>query len=313
MGMKRIPTLILAMILATTLATTVYAQIQGRGTPPRANSLQPAPNMSNAFETRQRLEAILREYPPFLSAVLKLDPSLLTNETFLAPYPNIAEFLMQHPEITQNPSFFVGSLQVGRFNSWDGGFREETPAERSRRFFEMLMGGLAAFTGGIILLSVLTWAVKTFIDHRRWLRISKVQSEVHSKLLDRFTSNQDLLAYVQSPAGRHFLESAPIALDPGARAVGAPLSRILFSVQAGTVLAVGGLGLHLVSQSLTVDYADVAQSLSIVGIFALALGIGFVLSAVVSYALSRRLGLLDQPTVPAATPGNNAGVSPPNA
>jgi len=269
--------------------------------------------MSNAFETRQRLEAILREYPPFLSAVLKLDPSLLTNETFLAPYPNIAEFLMQHPEITQNPSFFVGSLQVGRFNSWDGGFREETPAERSRRFFEMLMGGLAAFTGGIILLSVLTWAVKTFIDHRRWLRISKVQSEVHSKLLDRFTSNQDLLAYVQSPAGRHFLESAPIALDPGARAVGAPLSRILFSVQAGTVLAVGGLGLHLVSQSLTVDYADVAQSLSIVGIFALALGIGFVLSAVVSYALSRRLGLLDQPTVPAATPGNNAGVSPPNA
>ena len=31
------------------------------------------------------------------------------------------------------------------------------------------------------------------VDHRRWLRQSKVQTEVHTKLLDRFTSNDDLL------------------------------------------------------------------------------------------------------------------------
>jgi hypothetical protein len=275
--------------------------------------VQPVPDMSNAFETRQRLEEILRQYPPFLTAVLKLDPSLLTNETFLTPYPNVAAFLTQHPEIIQNPSFFVGSLQSQRYI--DNGYREKTAQERSFEMFTMVMGGLAAFTAGVILLSVLTWMVKTFVDHRRWLRVSKLQSEVHGKLLDRFTSNQELLAYVQSSAGRHFLESAPISLEPGAKALSVPLSRILFSLQAGIVLAVGGLGLHFVSRRLTntVEYADLSQSLLIVGVFALALGVGFILSAVVSYGLSRRLGLLEQPPFPAATPGSNAGVSPPNA
>ena len=40
-----------------------------------------------------------------------------------------------------------------------------------------------------------------------------MQYQVHNKLLDRFTSNEDLLAYVQTPAGRRFLESAPIPLQ----------------------------------------------------------------------------------------------------
>ena len=46
--------------------------------------------------------------------------------------------------------------------------------------------------------------------HRRWSRLSKIQTDVHNKLLDRFTSNEDLLAYIQTPVGRKFLESAPI-------------------------------------------------------------------------------------------------------
>ena len=65
---------------------------------------------------------------------------------------------------------------------------------------------------------MLVWVIRTVVDHRRWLRQSRVQVEVHSKLLDRMTSNEDLLAYAKTPAGSRFLESAPI--DPGAARAG---------------------------------------------------------------------------------------------
>src|SRR5450759_4261870 len=59
----------------------------------------------NARDTRDRLINLLRQYPPSLSEVLRLDPSLLTNEAYLAPYPALAAFLKQHPEVAHNPSF----------------------------------------------------------------------------------------------------------------------------------------------------------------------------------------------------------------
>ncbi len=74
------------------------------------------------------------------------------------------------------------------------------------------MAGAAALTAFCIFVSLLVWVVRTVVDHRRWLRQSRVQVEVHTKLLDRLTSNEDLLAYAQTPAGSRFLESAPLEL-----------------------------------------------------------------------------------------------------
>ena len=54
------------------------------------------------------------------------------------------------------------------------------------------------------------------------------QAEVHTKFLDRFSSNEDLLAYIQTPVGRRFLESGPAPVADDVRPVGAPFSRILF-------------------------------------------------------------------------------------
>jgi hypothetical protein len=258
------------------------------------------PEMLNSLQTREMLRQIMRQYSPTLGEVFRMDPVLLTNQAFLAPYPKLATFLAQHPEIAHNPGFFVGDFYQRRV---------DTPEERSYEMFQNVMAGMAVFTAGLIMLSVLCWIVKTYIDHRRWLRVSKVQSEVHSKLLDRFASNQDLLAYIQTSAGRHFLESAPIAVDPGLRGVAAPAGRILFSVQAGIVLALAGVGLHIVSRS--VAFQELAQPLFVVGMLATAIGIGFVLSAGAAYVLSRRLGLLDQPPLP--SPSGHVGVSPPDA
>jgi hypothetical protein len=142
----------------------------------------------------------------------------------------------------------------------------------------------------LIFIGVLAWLIRTLIDYRRWLRLSRVQTETHTKLLDRLTSNDDLLAYMQSTAGRRFLELAPISLDAASRPLGAPLNRILWSVQAGVVLALGGIGLLVVSRRTV---PEVAGPVMAVGILAIAVGAGFAVSAVVAWLLSRRLGLLE--------------------
>ena len=248
-------------------------------------------NEQDARETRNDFEALLKRLPPAVGRVMRIDPSLMRNEAYLAPYASLAAFLQQHPEVVQNSGYYLEHIE---YEFWNPRQPEDARSEAVRSFNNMLQGltimlGLA--TAGFALL----WVIKTLVDYRRWYRTSKVQTEVHTKLLDRFTSNEDLMAYMQTPSGRRFLESAPIPIEGPTRSVGAPLSRILWSLQAGVVLAVAGLGILFVSGRVV---EEVAQAVFALGVLVLALGTGFVVSAAASFLLSRRLGLLDAPTAP---------------
>ncbi len=249
-----------------------------------------ATDTQDANDTRDRLQQLLDKYPPTLGQVLKLDPSLLDRQDYMAAYPALAAFVAEHPEVAHDPAFFFANV---RGPNWPQSNDRRTPG------FDMMMtvlGGLAALSVFAVVTATLIWLVKTVIDYRRWNRLSKVQTEVHTKLLDRFTANDDLLAYIQTPPGRKFLESAPIPLHEEARSIGAPLSRILWSVQAGVVLALLGLGLLFVSGRI-VD--DIAQGVFVIGVLVIALGLGFIASAAVAYGISRRMGLLDRPAASA--------------
>ena len=127
---------------------------------------------------------------------------------------------------------------------------------------------------------------KQVVDYRRWVRQTRMQTEIHTKILDRMQSNEDLLAYVQTPAGRNFLEFTPASVSPDP---GAPLGRILWSVQAGVVLSALGLGLRFARGTVP---EEVAPAFTVLGIIVMSLGLGAVISAVVAYILSARLGLL---------------------
>ena len=254
---------------------------------PAAAAAAPAPtppaNPADADQTRTQLLEMLNRHPPSLGNVLRLDPTLLTDADYLAPYPELASFLAQHPEVAHNPAYYVGTAHE---SPWD-----RNPQATALRMWENVMQGLMVMTVMLLVTGVLVWLVRTLMDYRRWVRLTRVQTETHTKLLDRLTSQEDLLAYMQTPAGRRFLESAPIALDPASRPLGAPLNRVLWSVQAGVVLALGGVGLLFISSRAI---PDIAQGLWAIGILALALGAGFILSAAVAYLLSSRLGLFDQ-------------------
>jgi hypothetical protein len=234
----------------------------------------------DANRTREEFHRLLERHPPSLRGVLALDPSLLGNPAFLAPYPNLSGYLTAHPEIARNPAYFVG----------DGPRQFDNPERRAAELWRDVFQATAVLTGLGFFFGLLIWLVRTAIDYRRWSRLSKVQTEVHTKLLDRFTANADLLSYIQSPAGSKFLESSPIRLDAGPRSIGAPLSRILWSLQGGFVLIAAGIGLQVISGRVG---TEAAQPLGAMGIIALAVGIGFLVSAVASYFLSWRLGLIE--------------------
>ena len=281
-------------ILAAPVSTDAQAPVESRR-PAGAQeaAAPPAPPVSydndrrNAEETRQRLRQVIERYSPSLFEVFKHDPTLLRNEQYLASYPGLAAFLQQHPEVGHNPSFFVGEPQ------WE---RNRDPRTAGVDLWRHMMEALTIFAGFGLAASVLIWLIKTLIDYRRWLRLTRIQTEAHTKLLDRLTSNEDLMAYIQSPSGRRFLESAPIALDAAAqKSVSAPVSRILLSIQAGAVLACGGVG-FLYASGRVIE--EIAPGLFTIGVLAIAFGVGFFVSAILAYGLSERLGLLTTPGRP---------------
>ena len=73
------------------------------------------------------------------------------------------------------------------------------------------------------------------------------------------------------------------------------MGRILWSVQVGLVLALGGLGMNYAGRYLQ---NEASQPLFVLGVLGVALGIGFVLSAFTSYLISRRMGLIQGPAEP---------------
>lgn len=279
--------------LAFAQAPAPAAVDQRRAQPGNVTAVPPVISDLDARTTREQLRELMQRFPPDLARVLKMDPTLMRNDAYLAQYPPLAQFLAQHPDIAHNPRFYLSFVEV-EGGDWPQPSDSRTESVRMMRNTMEWLGAFGFFVAGA---SLIAWFVRTFIDYRRWLRVSKVQTEVHNKLMERFSGTGELQAYVQSPAGRRFLESAPIPLDPGPRSLGAPLSRILWSVQAGVVFTMIGIGFEIVSRRVI---QDVGEPMAVFSVLAIALGIGFIASGAVSYILSRRLGLLDPAPLPPA-------------
>jgi hypothetical protein len=290
-----------AAVVFSLFATYVEAQTSRRPQPtpqsaveaqqPVDNPVAPALNQ-NAAETRRQLYRVLDQYPPGLGRIMRLDPTLMTNPNYLGSYPNLAAFLAQYPDIPRNPGYYL--------ERYDPNFTFNEPPDARREAVRMWRDALE-FLGAFAVFTVITLLVfsllKYIVEYRRWYRISKVNTEVHNKILDRFGSNEELLAYIDSPAGRRFLEAAPMAPAPVTSRVGAPFGRILISVQIGLMLMALAVGLRVVSGNAIEEVQQVMQGLAVIGF---ALGIGCIISAGASYVLSRRLGLL--PDSSATTP-----------
>ena len=100
---------------------------------------------------------------------------------------------------------------------------------------------------------------------------------------DYYLLREQLIAFLEGESGRRYFEALESDLKD-------PLSRILNGIQAGVVLIL--LGGSLVAVKSGQADAAVRNALAILGIPGIALGTGFLLSAVISYRLCKSWGLL---------------------
>lgn len=102
--------LALAVICPTRPASA--AQPPRQATPAVARQTEPAaaprPALppQQAEEIRAALSQVLARYSPSVGRVLALAPSLLTQQGYLDPYPEIVAFLREHPEIVRDPAYY---------------------------------------------------------------------------------------------------------------------------------------------------------------------------------------------------------------
>lgn len=281
--------LFLVLALASPLAAQPQAPRPGASAPAsRANTKPPSEEDINA--TRDQLFQLLKLSPKLTTVVIR-DPSLLGDQEYVSRNnPELAQFLESHSEVARNPDFYL--------------FANVSGPNRERRLEREIWPGIGREPQGmdlrdvwvflvfLCILSTLIWLLRMLLENRRWSRVFHVQTEIYNKLLDKFTTNEELVNYVRTESGKHFLESAsiPFGFDLQRRP-GSPLSRVLLPLQFGVVLSLVGLGFLY----LRTTFRD-EPSLLILGVLTLMLGIGFIISAGFSWMLARHAGLLRQGT-----------------
>src|SRR6185369_13798843 len=130
-----------------------------------------------------------------------------------------------------------------------------------------------------IVFGMVGWVVWVIANAIRRGHTARAVADLHSRLLDKCTSNQELLSYLESQPGRRFLESTTTS---GSN----PSGRILNAVQAGSIAALAGGAMLIVRTEERFDW-DGRQFLVIFGSVLLAIGLGFLVSAAISYVLCR--------------------------
>jgi len=286
-----VTTLVVGMVLLTASAL---------GQSPRPGQVgSPAVNAQmsekEAATLQDDLLRLLRVSPQ-LAEVVAHDPSLLSNAEYVnRTNPELGRFLQEHPEIAHNPDFYL-------FNNLHEA--NEPPAQTLERklwpenstrpgspvAMELISNGVP-FLIFVCVLSAILWLTHVLLENRRWSRIFKLQTDVHSKLIERFGTSQEVLTYMNTESGKKFLEGTPIAVGLDRhQPVPSPVARVLTPLQIGVVMSLLGLGLLFLRHSIP----DGEAPLLLLGTVVLMPGLGFIISAGVTWMLARRLGLMPE-------------------
>ncbi|HRC85788.1 MAG TPA: hypothetical protein PK413_09290 [Thermoanaerobaculia bacterium] len=122
---------------------------------------------------------------------------------------------------------------------------------------------------------------RTSIVNRRLRETARASAELQMKLVEKFSSAEEVVRYLESSAGKNLLEATP--------APNAPTSRVLDSVHLGLLVLMGGIGLSAANSALGLEGHAGLQAM---GLVAVLVGVGFLLSAGASWYLLRGWGLL---------------------
>lgn len=132
----------------------------------------------------------------------------------------------------------------------------------------------------ITVFAMIGYIVYVAVTNRRLVQMARLQADMHTKLLDKLGSGAELVQYLESDAGRAFLEPPPLERTSA-------YTRILVAMQVGIIVSLVGGTLMFLGARLG------GEGPIVVGGLLLALGLGFLISAGASYWLSKSWGLLE--------------------
>jgi hypothetical protein len=256
----------------------------------------PAPSEKDVAATQTEMIKLLR-LSPTLTTVVSHDPSLLSNQEYVNHNnPQLAEFLTRHPEVARNPEFYLfthmdhsggGSDEALQRAVWpDMAASRENPSA-----FQSFMNQLPPTIAFACFLVALVLIVRVFLQNRRWGRIFKLQSEVHGRLIEKFGTNQELALYMETEAGKKFLEAAPIPVGfEQQQQMPNAVARVLTPIQIGIVLSLLGAGLLFLRHASP----EMEIPMLVFGTVVLMPGLGFIISAGITWVLAARLGLMPE-------------------
>ena len=145
-------------------------------------------------------------------------------------------------------------------------------------------GDILAFFFALAFLGSIAWGV--WLGARRRQALAQAQADLQHKLLEKFNSPQDIGEFLQTEGGRRFAQG----LTTDRRHAG---RRILLALQIGIIECLLGIALLSLGFIYPMSRAEPHPAV-IFGLFLLAAGIGFLISAGVSYKLSKAWGLFPE-------------------
>jgi hypothetical protein len=145
----------------------------------------------------------------------------------------------------------------------------------------------------IVLLSAMTalyFIIAAGLKGRKAGILIRARAELQTKVLDRLGSGREVIEFSQSEGGKQFIEALSVESLEGNPSKGSPTERILGSIQKGIILTLLGLG--FLALAWKYHREGPGDLFTVIGVVGLSLGVGFLLSAGVSFRLSRSMGLL---------------------
>lgn len=134
-----------------------------------------------------------------------------------------------------------------------------------------------------ILIFASAWLLGLIVAAFRERAHLRAQTDFLNRMMDKYSSAAELTAYLQSEAGKRFFENS---------ATGAisPLNKILGSIQKGAILTLLGSGLFVLGNKYTAQ--EGGNIMLVVGTISFMVGLGFLVSSVISYRLAKSLGII---------------------
>ena len=128
------------------------------------------------------------------------------------------------------------------------------------------------------------WIVWVIATNIRISKVARWQGQTQADLVEKLAASQELVRFLETEGGQRLFKQSP-PIEPRRN----PVNRILGSVQAGVVLLVLGIVFAGLSAVLPLAEATFLALAATAG----GIGVGLLLSALISYRLSRSMGLLD--------------------